>query len=74
MILFSHSVESNIEVLLSPCARYYLILTRFEILRPIIFVKVPSMKFDENPFGWTLEDGTDMLSWNVGKELPLYAA
>jgi len=73
MILFSHSVESSIEVLLSPCAHYCLILTKFEILRPIIFVKVHSVKFDENPFGRTLEDGTERLSWNVGKELPPYA-
>jgi len=50
------------------------ILTKLEIRRPIIFVKVPSMKFDDNPFGWTIEDGTDRLSWNVGKELPLYTA
>jgi len=62
------------EVLLSLCAHYCLILTKFEILRPVIFVKVRSMKFDENPSGWTLEDGTCRLSWNVGKELPLYAA
>jgi hypothetical protein len=26
------------------------------------------------PFSRDLEDGTDRLSWDVGKELPLYAA
>jgi len=62
MILFSGSVESHIEVLMSSCAIYCLILTKFEIFRRIIFVKVLTMKSDENPFGWIFEDGTDRLS------------
>ena len=74
MILFSHSVEGSIEVLRSPCAQYCLILTKFEISRRIIFVKFPSLKFDENPFGWTFEEGANRLSRNVVKDLPLYAA
>jgi hypothetical protein len=59
---------------MSSCAHYCLILTKYENFRRIIFVKVLTMKSDENPFGWIFEDGTDRLSWNVGKELPLYAA
>jgi hypothetical protein len=39
------SVESNIDVLRSPCAYYCLILTKFETIRRVIFVNVPSMKF-----------------------------